>query len=80
MLMEREKLLIHGLKLFDVEADAVPGIVLSLPSPEQQDALMAWMCENREATTSEILEKTAQLVRWKGPDTQSAETATKDLP
>ena len=61
MLTQREKLLIRGLRLFNVEADAVPGIVLSLPEPEQQDKLILWMSEHKNATTPEILRKTAEL-------------------
>lgn len=46
--------LIAGLHIFGVETDAIVGIVSVLKTPEQQDAMMEWMCEHRGATTPEI--------------------------
>ena len=62
-LSEAQKHLIIGLKIFGVEKDAIPGIVMSLPKPEQLDALMEWMCGVRAANTSEILGKVAEIVK-----------------
>ena len=61
-LTEAQKHLIVGLRIFGVERDAIIGIVSALQKPEQQDAMMEWMCEHEGATTSEILRKTAELV------------------
>ena len=55
--------LIAGLHIFGVETDAIVGIVSVLKTPEQQDAMMEWMCEHRGATTPEILRKTVELVK-----------------
>jgi hypothetical protein len=55
--------LIDGMKIFGVEKDAIIGIMLALEKPEQQDAMMEWMCEHEGASTAEILKKTADLAK-----------------
>ena len=45
-----------------MEKDAIYGIIEALPEDEQQDALMEWMCDHREATTSDILKQVAEIV------------------
>ena len=45
-----------------MEKDAIYGIVEALPEHAQQDALMEWMCDHREATTSDILKQVAEIV------------------
>ena len=61
-LTKAQKHLIDGLKIFGVEKDAIIGIMLTLEKPEQQDAMMEWMCKHKGASTSDILGKTAELV------------------
>lgn len=58
-----QKHLIAGLLLFNVEKDAIIGIVSTLQRPEQLDAMMEWMCENEGASTAEVLKKTAELAK-----------------
>lgn len=58
-----QKHLIDGLHIFGVEKDAILCIVLALETPEQQDAMMEWMCEHRDATTEDFLKKTVELVK-----------------
>ena len=58
-----QKHLIDGLRIFGVEKDAIVGIVLALPEPEQLEAMMEWMCEHEGATTAQILKKTAEISR-----------------
>lgn len=60
-----QKHLIFGLRIFDVEKDAIVGIVSAMETEEQQCALMEWMAENEGAKTPEILRKTAELVNQK---------------
>ena len=64
-LTNAQKHLICGLLIFGVEKDAIFGIVSALPKPEQQDDLMEWMCNHREATTSQILKEVANIVNRK---------------
>ena len=61
-LTDAQKHLIIGLRIFGVEKDAIYGIVEALPEHAQQDALMEWMCDHREATTSDILKQVAEIV------------------
>ena len=58
-----QKHLITGLILFGIEKDAILGIVSALPEPEQQDAMMEWMCDHWGASTAEVLKKTSELAR-----------------
>ena len=64
-LMNIQKHLIFGLRIFGVEKDAIVGIVSAMETEEQQCALMEWMAENEGAKTPEILRKTAELVNQK---------------
>lgn len=61
-LTNAQKHLIDGLRIFGVEMDAIIGIVCALEKPEQQRAMMEWMCDHEGATTAEILKKTAEIV------------------
>ena len=58
-----QKHMIVGLKIFNVEKDAIVGIVAAMETEEQQCALMEWMAEHEGATTSEILKIVADLCR-----------------
>ena len=58
-----QKHLIIGLQIFNVEEDAIVGIVSAMKTDEQQCALMEWMAEHEGATTSEILKIVADLCR-----------------
>ena len=60
-----QKHLIVGLRVFDVEKDAIVGIVSAMETEAQQCALMEWMAENKEAKTPEILRKVAELATKK---------------
>ena len=60
-LTETQKLLIRCLLLFGVEKDAIVGIISALETPEQVDGMMEWLCENRNATTSDILRRVVEL-------------------
>ena len=60
-LTEAQKYLIIGLRILGVEKDAIHGILSALPQKRQQDDLMEWMCDHREATTPEILKKVAEI-------------------
>ena len=68
MLTEAQKYMIIGLSLLGVEKDAIVGIVSALPNPEQQDDLMEWMCDHREATTAQILKQVANIANQKEKD------------
>ncbi len=57
-----QKHLIVGLRIFNVEMDAIIGIVSALDTPEKQKRMMEWMSEHEGATTAEILKKTAEIV------------------
>ena len=61
-LSEAQKHLILGLRIFGVEKDAIYGIVSALSEPEQQDEMMEWMCDHRNATTAQILKEVANIV------------------
>lgn len=57
-----QKYLIAGLRIFNVEKDAIVGIVSALETEEQQCRLMEWMAEHEGATTSQILRETVEIV------------------
>ena len=79
-LTKAQKHLIAGLNIFGVEKDAIVGIVLTLERPEQQDALMEWMCQHRGATTAEILRQTALLAKQPELDDETTQAQTQDIP
>ena len=58
-----QKHLIVGLRIFDVEKDAIPGIVSAADTPEKQMRLMEWMSEHEGASTAEILKALSDIVR-----------------
>ena len=64
-LTEAEKLLIHGLKLYNVELEDALGIMLLLNTEQMQDEMMLWMTENREATTSDLIGKAMDIAATK---------------
>ena len=39
------------------------GIMLALDTPEKRDKLMMWMAQHREATPSDIIGKTIDILR-----------------
>ena len=58
-----QKHLIHGLKMFGMAEDETVGIMLALDTPEKRDKLMVWMAQHREATPSDIIGKTIDILR-----------------
>lgn len=62
-LTKEQKLLIRGLKIFKMTLEETIAIVLALETREQQIELMQWMTEHREATSSDIIGKTMDIIR-----------------
>ena len=58
-----QKHLIQWLKVMGMAEDETVGITLALDTPEKRDKLMMWMAQHREATPSDIIGKTIDILR-----------------
>ena len=58
-----QKHLIRWLKVMGMAEDETVGIMLALDTPEKRDKLMMWMAQHREATPSDIIGKTIDILR-----------------
>lgn len=64
-LTRTEELLIDGLRLFDLTEEEQEGIFLFLETEEQQNKMIDFLLENRNATGQEILRKTKEIITAK---------------
>ena len=62
-LTETQKLLIRGLRLFNLDEETQEGIFLSLQNEAQQWELMDFLCANKTATEAEIIKETIRILK-----------------
>ena len=62
-LTQTEKHLINGLKVFEVEKEAILGIVAALRTEKQQWAMINYLVNNRQATQSDILLELVKIAK-----------------
>ena len=73
-LKDTEKLLIYRLKYQKATKDEIMSIMLMLPEPKEQWALLQWIARNRTASMDEVFQKALDLV-----PTQNSVVETKLL-
>ena len=58
-----QKHLIVGLRIFNVQKDAIVGILCCMDTEERQCRLMEWMSEHEGASTPQILKQVVEIRR-----------------
>lgn len=73
-LTETKKMLISGLQAFGATKEMAAVILMLLNDQEpQQEELIAYMMEHRNATPRELLEQTLEIIH-ENPESEEAET------